>query len=433
MGKINDKLIEFIDKTPNAYCCVNNLKGILIENGFIELYENEIWKELKEDGKYFVTRNDSSLIAFKMCSNVINPGFNITATHTDSPSFSIKTNPEMYENGYLKLNTSSYGGMINYSWLDRPLSLAGRVIVLDKGVYKKQIINIDKDLLVIPSQAIHINREVNSKCELNYQTDMLPIMSLSDVKLKNLIEKVLEKSGVFFDKVCDYDLYLYNRDKVKPLGLEEEFIMGPRLDDLASLVPSFYSFINSNNQDTYNVFCAFNNEEIGSLTPHGADSSFLIDILTKIASSTKIDLLTTLNNSIVVSADNAHAIHPNAASKSDPSNKVYLNKGVVIKHHTNYTTDSLTSSIFKDVCERVSVPYQDFECRSDMRCGATLGGVSQRHVSVDSVDIGIPQLAMHSANEMIGSKDTLHMYKALLEFYQTSFMKDKNGVKIKIK
>lgn len=432
MTNISDGILDFIDNTPNAYACARNIKILLEENGFEELFESEKWDNLKKNGKYFVIRNDSSLIAFKMTNKIVNIGFNITAAHSDSPSFVIKSNAEIDNNGYLQLNTSGYGVMINYSWLDRPLSIAGRVIVVDKGVYKKQIINVDKNLLVIPSQAIHINRDVNEKNILNHQIDMLPVMSLSnDKKIEDIIKDNLMSSNQTFDKICDYDLYLYNRDKTVKTGLNDEFILGPRLDDLASVYPALYSFMDSNNKNSINVFCAFNNEEIGSLKVQGADSSFLMDVLTRVCEATDIDILSALNNSFAVSVDNAHAVHPNAAIKNDPTNSVYLNNGVVIKHHVNYTTDALTSSLFKGVCDNAKVPYQDFACRSDMRCGSTLGGVSQRHVSVDSVDIGLPQLAMHSANEMIGASDVEYMYNALLEFYKSSFIKEKGIVKIK--
>ena len=412
MINVNKDLMNFIDATPNAYFCVDNLRKKLIENGFAELYENQNWDNLTEDGKYFVVRNDSSLIAFKMSNKKENIGFNIVSAHTDSPSFSIKPNADMFDGIYLKLNVGGYGGMLNYTWLDRPLSLAGRVVTLKDGVYEKRLLNINKDLLIIPSQAIHINREANENNALNHQVDMLPVVSLSnDKKLVDIIKESLNIFGKEVDKICDFDLYLYNRDTAKYVGLNDELILAPRLDDLASLFPAFNSFVESDN------------EEIGSLTPQGADSTFLIDTLTRIAGASNMNLHTALSNTFVVSADNAHAIHPNAAAKSDPTNKVLLNKGIVIKHHTNYTTDAVTSSIFKGICNNAEVPYQDFACRSDMRCGATLGGISQSHVGVDSVDIGLPQLAMHSINETIGSKDVHYMYKALLEFYNSTIIK----------
>ena len=431
MTSIDKRLMSFINETPNAYYCVDNLRQKLIENGFEELYENELWVNLKEDGKYFVTRNDSSIIAFKMSNKKENIGFNIVSVHTDSPSFSIKPNADMFDGNYMKLNVNGYGGMLNYTWLDRPLSLAGRVVTLKDGVYAKQLVNVDKDLLIIPSQAIHINRDVNEKNLLNHQVDMLPVVSLSnDKKLEDIIRENLSKSGKDVDKICDYDLYLYNRDSAKNVGLNDELILAPRLDDLASLFPAFVGFVEADNTNSINVFCAFDNEEIGSLTQQGADSTFLIDTLTRIAEASNINLLVALNNTFVISADNAHAMHPNAGSKSDPTNKVLLNNGVVIKHHINYTTDAVTSSLFKGICNYAKVPYQDFACRSDMRCGATLGGISQSHVGVDSIDIGIPQLAMHSTNETIGSKDVFYMYKALLEFYNSTIIKDKNKIRI---
>lgn len=208
MENIDKRLMSFIDKTPNAYYCVDNLRQQLIENGFEELYENESWTNLKEDGKYFVVRNDSALIAFKMTDKKDNIGFNIVAAHTDSPSFSIKPNADMFDGNYMKLNVSGYGGMLNYTWLDRPLSLAGRVVTLKDGVYTKELINVDKDLLIIPSQAIHINREANEKNALNHQIDMLPIVSLNNEKnLEDIIRDRLSSSGKDVEKICDYDLY----------------------------------------------------------------------------------------------------------------------------------------------------------------------------------------------------------------------------------
>ena len=431
MKNLENNMIDFINNTPNAYSCADNLRKLLIDKGFIELYENDDWHNLEKNNKYFVVRGDSALIAFELPNNKEKIGFNIVAAHSDSPSFHIKPNSDIFENNYLKLNTDSYGGIINYSWLDRPLSLAGRVIIYEDGIYKTQIINIDKDLMIIPSQAIHINRDVNSKNELNLQIDMLPIISLSNKKsLIDIIMDYLDAKGITYDNICDYDLYLYNRDKGKFVGLNDEFILSPRLDDLASLFPAFTSFIEAKNSDVINVLCAFDNEEIGSLTKSGADSDFLISTLKRIADELNFNLYVALKNSFIVSADNAHAIHPNAQSKSDPTNKVFLNKGIVIKHHINYTTDSISSSIFKGICENANVPYQDFASRSDLRSGSTLGKINQSHVGVDSVDIGIPQLAMHSANETIGTKDILYMYKALLEFYNTQIVKEKNTIKL---
>lgn len=431
----NKEFFNFIDNTPNAYICAKNLKEELLEYGFEELSEYEKWSDLKNQGKYFVSKGDSSLIAFTVPENNADVGFNIVATHSDSPSFSIKTNPDIFENGYLKLNVDEYGGIIYYSWLDRTLSIAGRVITQKDGGYQSQFINIDEDLLIIPSQAYHQNREVNKENKLNPQVDMLPIMSLSNEdSLAKIIDTYLKENCISFDRICDYDLYLYNRDKAKLVGINQEFILAPRLDDLGCVYPAFKSFIEeaiTHFNYNFNVCCVFNNEEIGSLTQQGADSEFLMDTLKRIAEATNIDLLTALRNSMVISADNGHAIHPNAPSKSDPTNKVELNKGIVIKNNPRYTTDALTSSLFKGICDNANAKYQMFACRNDLRCGSTLGGLSQSHVSVNSIDIGLPQLAMHSATETMGSKDIQYLYDALFEFYRSYFAREDNKVYIK--
>ena len=245
MEKLNEGLKKFIDGTPNAFYCVDNIKKELISNGFIELNENESWDHLEANNNYFVIRNDSSIIAFKLPDQKENIGFNIVTSHGDSPSYKIKNNPEMFDGNYLKLNTSKYGSMIHYSWLDRPLSLSGRVITYSDGRFNKELVNIDKDLLIIPSQALHINLEANTKNELNPQTDMLPVISLNaDFSLDNTLKENLEAKGSKFERICDYDLYLYNRDKLIDAGLNDEFIMALRLDDLASVYPSLHAFIN---------------------------------------------------------------------------------------------------------------------------------------------------------------------------------------------
>lgn len=419
-------LMDFVDSTPNAYFCVENIKRLLESVGFVQLYENEAWTELENGKNYFVIRADSSLIAFKMSRNLSVPGFNIISTHVDSPSFQIKPNPDMNSENYAKLNIGKYGAMINYSWLDRPLSIAGRVIVKDKdGSFKTRLVNIDRDLLLIPSQAIHINRDVNDGQELNVQNDMLPIISLSPgKKFEDILREQVDA------EVSDYDLYLYNRDKAKLVGLNGEFIMAPRLDDLACVYTALSGFIDSDNEQSISVFCAFNNEEIGSLTMQGADSNFLLEVLSQIAHYAHFDIYSAINNSFAISADNAHAIHPNATSKNDPTNKVLLNKGIVVKHHSNYTTDALSSALFKEMCKRASVPYQDFACRADMLSGSTLGKIAQRQVSALSVDIGIPQLAMHSANETIGAEDVEYAYKSMKEFYYTKLIRERNNTKL---
>lgn len=427
MSNINKGLMEFVNTTPNAFSCVENIKRILEENGFRELDENDAyWGDLYNhlQQKVYVTRNNSSIIAFNIGGNT---GYNIVSTHTDQPSFVIKPNPEIKENGYVKLNISGYGAMISESWLDRPLSIAGRVILKKDNQFSSKIINIDKDLLIIPRQAIHINHDAENGKKLNPQVDMLPVLGLEAydneyLKIEDIIKDELLNIDTDYDDILDYDMSLYNRDKAKIIGANKEMISGPRLDDLACVYTSLMAFIDTgyNSNGSTNVFCALNNEEIGSLSMQGANSTFLLDTLNKISEARGYKLRDNLGYSFIVSADNAHAIHPNAANKSDPTNKVKLNQGVVIKHHINYTTDALTSSVFKSLCNNAEALYQDFACKSDMPCGATLGKISQSQVPIRSVDIGIPQLAMHSANELIGTRDTIYTYNALTEFYQSS-------------
>lgn len=442
------ELLDFIDKTPTAYHCVKNLKEKLIENGYKELGEGDSWCDFKQGNrKYFVTRGDSSLIAFQVPDMLIEKiGYHIVATHTDSPTFRVKQNGEHYQaiiedSGYNKLDVEAYGAGINYSFFDRPLSVAGRVLYEVTPIEQiySEVVNLDKDILVIPSQAIHVNREVNGGAKFNHQIDMQPIMTLNhNTDWLNMLvkEDAIRRSGRSYSKdfvkLLAHDLFLYNRDKARIVGADDELIMAPRLDDLACLYPSYRAFLDSSgeNDNRINVFCAFHNEEIGSLTKQGADSSFLADTLVRIAKSLDMDIHTMLANSFMVSADNAHATHPNALGKSDDSNKVLMNKGIVIKHHTNYTTDAFSGGIFKKICERARVPYQDFTCRSDMICGATLGGISNSHVSIDSVDIGLAQLAMHSANETMGVDDPNNLYCAMYEYYHSAI--EKEGSKVKV-
>ena len=422
--------LNFIDNVPNSYLCVENLKYSLLEAGYQELTFRDDWN-LYVGGKYFIIK-DAAIIAFNIPNDYTNiKGFNIVASHSDSPSFRIKNNPDIFKDGYLKLNTIPYGAMIYYSWFDRPLSIAGRVVVKNKNAFRTININVDKDLLIIPSQAIHINREVNKKNEINPQKDMLPIISLNENdSINNIISDYLNNKNIEFDEICDCDLYLYNRDKAKLLGLNNDFIIAPRLDNLASVWTSYKGFINSKNDFSINVLSVFNSEEIGSDTKDGADSTFLSDTLYKISKKVNIDVMNLLDNSMVISADNAHAIHPNAPEKNDPTNKVYLGKGVAIKNHTNYSTNALSSSIFKDICNSSNIAYQDFEVKSDLRSGSTLGKINETHVSVDTVDIGIPQLAMHSALETMGTEDFMSMYYSMVEFYSTTRVKGNDSIMV---
>ncbi len=424
--KFNQELFTFITKATCAFTGIREIKEILHKHKFIELQENETWN-LAENQKYFVTRNDASIIAFTLGNN---NSFNITCTHIDTPAFSIKPKNEIYENNYLKINVSPYGGLLNYAWLDESLSIAGRVIIKNKNTYFKEIIDLQKPLLCIPSVAIHQNANANDNLKINSEIDLVPILSQLDQKnsIKKLISDNIKLNNN--EEICDYDLFLYATSTPEYFGMNEEFILSPRIDDLTCTYSALKSFVEHNKNDNINIFCAFNSEEIGSLTKEGADSSFLMDILKRIAAATEKDISILINNSTILSADNTHATHPNHPGNSDKNNEAFMNKGIVISKDAASTTDSITSSIFKGICENAKVPYQDFVTKNDMTSGSTLSGISLRHVSIDSIDIGLGQLAMHGAKEIIGSEDPYFLYLAFKKFYETKITKEKDRIKL---
>lgn len=423
--KFNEELFEFINNATCSFTGVNTIKKILLANNFIELKENELWN-LDANKKYFVTRNDASIIAFSL-GNI--PNFHIVTTHIDTPSFLIKPKNIIYEKNYLKLNVVPYGGLLNYAWLDESLSIAGRVIIKKENIYEKRIIDFKRPLLCIPSVCIHQNDNANDNLELNSQIDMIPFISLKNEKdpLNNLIKKELNLKN---EEICDYDLYLYATDTPTYFGIHNECILSPRIDNLTSTFSALKSFLNQKKNKNNTLFCAFNSEETGSLTKEGADSSFLMDTIKRITKDT-FDLAVVLNNSTIVSADNTHATHPNHPLNSDITNEALLNKGIVISKEITSTTNGITSSIFKGICEQVKVSYQDFVTKNDISSGSTLAGISLRHVSIDSIDIGLSELAMHGAKEIIGSHDTYSLYKALKKFFEISITKEEKRIILK--
>lgn len=439
------EMLEFIEKSPSCFHAVANIKEILEEHGFTELNEMEDW--VVETGRgYYVTRNDSSIVAFRLPVGDISGssaqgtvrgadvlsaaggtavGFHIVAAHSDSPSFKIKEFSEStVEDHYVRLNTEKYGGMILSTWLDRALSVAGRVAVREKGKMLTKLVNIDKDLLVIPNVAIHMNRDMNNGVAYNPQVDMLPLFSdCSEGKKKNaLMKRVAKAAGVKQDEILGHDLFLYTREKGRILGESGEFVLSPRLDDLQCVFSAVKAFSESIPDQYINVCAVFDNEEVGSGTKQGADSTFLEDTLWRIAESLKVcrsDYLRWIAGSFLISADNAHAVHPNHPEKADPTNRPYLNGGIVIKYHGSqkYATDALSAARMKELCRKADVPFQAYANRSDIAGGSTLGNISTAHVSVSSVDIGLPQLAMHSAVETGGVKDTKYAVDVLKIFY----------------
>ena len=424
------QLFKFIENSPSCFHAIKTITEELKNEGFVEIKEKDTW-QIEKGKKYYVTRNLSSVIAFKIPQNDFK-SFNIVASHSDSPTFKIKANAEIeVKNKYVKLNTEKYGGMICSTWFDRPLSIAGRILVKENNAVKTHLVNIDKDLVIIPNLAIHMNREVNDGYTYNAQIDMLPLYGDNSSK-GSLMKTIAKEVNVEEESILGTDLFLYNRMNGTKIGSNEEYISSPRLDDLECAFTSLSAFLSENTSNSASVYCVFDNEEVGSGTKQGADSTFLYDVLRRINISlgkTEEDYYRLISSSFMVSADNAHALHPNYTDKSDLTNKVYMNDGIVIKYNANqkYTTDAVSASIFKTICDSVDVPYQTFTNRSDILGGSTLGNISNAHVSLNTIDIGLAQLAMHSTYETAGAKDVTYMIDAIKAFYNTSIEQVEDG------
>lgn len=421
--KITKDMLKFIDASPTCYHVISNMEERLDAEGYTKLRESEDWK-IKNGGKYYVTRNGSSIISFQIPKKTFK-GFLMTASHSDSPTFKIKSNPEMEEGGmYVKLNVEGYGGMLDGPWFDRPLSIAGRVFVKDDdNNISMKLVNIDRDLVMMPSLAIHMNREANNGYKFNAQKDMQPIYG--DISSKKSFDKLIAKAaGVKESDIFGSDLFLYNRVKPTVWGAGKEYISSSRLDDQECVYTTLEAFLNSKSATHTLMHCVFDNEEVGSGTKQGAASTFLKDTLERICEGcgrTRQQYHTALAQSFMLSADNAHAMHPNYKDKADPVNHPEMNKGIVIKFNANqkYTTDGASEAMLRMVLDRAKVPYQMFTNRSDMPGGSTLGNISNTQVALNTVDIGLAQLAMHSPYETAGAKDPKYMADGVKAFYES--------------
>lgn len=411
--KNTEKLIDFIEKSTDCYHAADTVCKMLDENGFTRLCESEKWN-ITNGGAYYTVRNSSSVIAFKIPENG-KAAFKICASHTDSPCFKLKSDFEIESDGAMKLGVEGYGGMIMSSWLDRPLSISGRIVTVKDGKVEARLVNIDRDLLIIPNLAIHLSRDINKGYEFNIARDMCPLSGGGKGKI---LDMLAEQAGVDKSDIKGFDLSVYNRMRGTVLGAEDEYFCAPRIDDLQCVFASLEGFLSSSG-DSISVFAAFDNEEVGSGTKQGAKSSFLLDTAERICTSLGIDIKTAVSQSFMLSCDNAHAVHPNHTDKADASNRVYMNKGIVIKYNANqkYTTDAVSEAVVKYICEKADVPYQLYANRSDMPGGSTLGNLSNEKLSLNTADIGIAQLAMHSACETAGTRDTTYMIDFIKAFY----------------
>ena len=419
---MNEELLKFLENSPTCFHAIANIRAILEGNGYHELNEAARWT-LEEGGKYYTTRNGSSLIAFQIPTKLYE-GFMIGASHCDSPAFKVKENPELVSGGYTRLNVEGYGGMLCAPWFDRPLSLAGRIVARNGDTMETRLVNFDRDLLMIPSLAIHMDRTANKGHEYNAQKELCPI--LGEESEKGILLKMLaEETGVPEEDILGQDLFLYARVKGSVWGRNGEFLSAGHLDDLQCTYGDLKGFLASSASKSVPVLAVFDNEEVGSMTKQGAFSTFLQDVLERISIAcgrSEEERRAFPASSFMVSADNAHAIHPNYTEKADPVNRPLMNKGIVIKYSANqkYTTDAVSAAIFKQICTKANVPYQIFTNRSDMVGGSTLGNLSNVHVSLNTVDIGLAQLAMHSPYETAGTKDTQYLADAMKVFFSSS-------------
>ena len=417
---ISRDLIHFIAKSPSTFHAVRGIKAALLYAGFTEIREEDTW-QIEKGGKYVVTRNGSALMAFTVPQEGAE-AFHITASHCDSPTFKIKEDPEIADGPYVKLNVEGYGGMIMSTWLDRPLSVAGRLLVTENGHLAEKLVAIDGTMLVIPSVAIHMDRSVNQHKEWKVQKDMLPLYGMTSAKTP-FMDVIAAAAKVKAEDILAHDLILYSRVPGTIWGEESEFISSPKLDDLQCAFACFRGFTQGQKEKYISVYALFDNEEVGSATSQGAGSTFLANTLERLARSLGYsydETMAMIARSFMISADNAHSVHPNHPEYADPVNRPVINGGIVIKYSAaqKYATNAFSAAYFKKLCKDHDIPTQTFTNHSDNPGGSTLGNISNTVIAMPTVDIGLPQLAMHSSYETAGVKDTAYLVDAVTKFYE---------------
>jgi len=426
MDKRTERLLAFLDASPSVYHAAANIEAELKNAGYTRLDEARDWA-LVPGGKYYLMRGGSAVIAFRIPEGKPS-GFMMSASHSDRPTFKVKENGEL-GGAYTRLATERYGGMIISSWLDRPLSVAGRVLVETEEGLESRLVNIDRDLLLIPNVAIHMNRQVNDGYKWNPAVDTIGLLGGKGAagKLNALLEQ--EAGG----KILGHDLYLYLRQKAAVWGIDGEFLCAPALDDLECAWSCTQGFLNAGSSDAIAVLCVFDSEEVGSNSVQGAASMLLQSTLERICAALELPLGRLLAQSFMVSADNAHAVHPNHPELADAANAPVLGGGVVLKFNASqrYTTDGLSAAVLRSVCRKAGVDVQTYYNRADMPGGSTLGHISLCHVSVPTADIGLAQLAMHSSLETAAVSDAIALEKAMETFYGCALEATGTGLRLK--
>ena len=425
-------LIDFIKKSPTPFHAVETMVQILDHHGFSRLDEAEQWpiRDGQQDGRYYVIRNDSSIIAFQLGQPLADNGMRMVGAHTDSPCLQVKPNPEIVNNSYLQLGVEVYGGALLNPWYDRDLSLAGRVSYLDdSGMIDYQLINLKKPVAIIPSLAIHLDREANENRAINKQTDLPPVLmrmpktddeSSGKADFKEILLKIINTdmpTGKAV-RVLDYELSFYDVQSPAVIGLHDDFIASARLDNLLSCYTGLMALLNADSKQNTLLVCT-DHEEVGSMSVAGAQGTFLKSVLERLAGGDE-NAARMIANSVMISADNAHGVHPNYADKHDKNHGPILNDGPVLKVNANqrYASNSQTGALFRHLCELADVPVQSFVVRTDMACGSTIGPITAGEIGVKTVDVGVPTFAMHSIRELAGRWDAYYLYRVLKQFYK---------------
>ncbi|MBM7059701.1 M18 family aminopeptidase [Pseudomonas sp. UL073] len=424
-AELNQGLIDFLKASPTPFHATASLAQRLEAAGFQHLDERETWRT-EAGGRYYVTRNDSSIIAVRLGKRApLDGGLRLVGAHTDSPCLRVKPHPELQRQGFLQLGVEVYGGTLLAPWFDRDLSLAGRVTFRRDGKVESQLIDFQQPIAIIPNLAIHLNREANQGWPINAQNELPPILAqvpaAEPYDFRALLaEQLTREHGFNADTVLDYELSFYDTQGAAVIGLTGDFIAGARLDNLLSCYAGLQALLHADGDETCVLVCT-DHEEVGSCSACGADGPFLEQVLRRLLSEGEDSFTRTLQKSLLVSADNAHGVHPNYAEKHDGNHGPKLNAGPVIKINNNqrYATNSETAGFFRHLCLENEVPVQSFVVRSDMGCGSTIGPITASQLGVRTVDIGLPTFAMHSIRELAGSQDLAHLVKVLAAFYSS--------------
>ena len=425
----NYELLDFLDRSPTPFHAVSELKRHLLKKKFVQLHEQDTW-DVEPEGNYFVIRNDSSIVAFRLGKkSPVETGVRMVGAHTDSPCFKVKPNPEIESKGYNQLGVEVYGGVLLNPWFDRDLSLAGRVTLKGhQGDLENRLIDFKEPIAIIPSLAIHLDREANDKRTVNKQTYLPPVVSLSSdqpFELKKELSRQLKKDNPEMEKVeiMDFELSFYGTQPAAVIGLNQEFIASARLDNLLSCYTGLQALIN-NDSDTCQLLVCNDHEEVGSGSAAGARGNFLSSILKRLAGCDE-DYARMMAKSMLISTDNAHGVHPNFSDKHDPNHGAVMNAGPVIKINSNqaYASNSETAGLFRFIADQTDVPVQSFVSRSDARCGSTIGPLTATVLGVRTIDVGVPTFAMHSIRELAGTDDAFYLYQILQSFYGLADLK----------